>query len=169
MKIPEKMSVTKFFIIIIFMLSSFLLFSQEKKDVYFILDTKSKEYIISYGSNEIERGSIIYLSNRKQYLNYQKKKKKMIKEGSYEMLAGESNVNIDVSSRAFEIDRIKKVILTDWDTYELNRVDYKWLIENAWKPLCNTCSYNFKNIYFLYPIGKDTYMSYGVGLTVLSH
>ncbi len=162
------MNVTKFFIIIS-LLSSFFLFSQKKKDVYFILNTKSDEYTISYDAYEERKANKIYLRDEKTYLKYQKKKKEMIKAGTYEEWDMGDNVDVGIMTKCFGVEKRKKVILTDWDTYELNRVDYKWLMENAWKPMCNTCPYDFKNIYFLHPIGKDTYMSYRVYQTVVEY
>ncbi len=162
------MSVTKKIILLLLFFSLYS-FSQKKKDVYFILDSKSNKYKISYDNSEEKRASVIYLRDEKQYLNYQKEKKEMIKAGTYEEWDEGDNVDVGIVYKCFGIEKREKVILTDWDTYELNRVDYKWLIENAWKPLCNTCTYNFKNIYFLYPIGKDKYISYRVYETVLSH
>ncbi|MBS9767933.1 MAG: hypothetical protein KGV44_10400 [Flavobacteriaceae bacterium] len=152
--------------ILILVLLPLFCFSQKKKDVYFILSTKSNEYTISYDAYEERKAYTIYLRDEKTYLKYLQKKKEMIKAGTYEEWDMGDNVDVGIMTKCFGIKKRKKVTLTDWDTYELNRVNYKWLMENAWKPMCNTCPYDFKNIYFLYPISKDTYISYRVYETV---
>ncbi len=169
MKNLVKMSVTKKILLLLLFFSLFS-FSQKKKDVYFMLEEGSKKYAISYIMYGEKIGMII-LYDRKEYEYYQEKMKNAKSKGQYyfDPESGTDNLEINVSKIVFDIERRKKVILTDWDTYELNRVDYKWLVENAGKPLCNDCVYDFKNIYFLYPIGKDKYMSYRVYETLISH
>ncbi len=138
------MNVTKFFSIV-FLFSSFLAFSQNKIDAYFILDTKNEEYIISYGSDKVAKGTVIYLQNRKQYLNSQKKK----------------HVWVNVST--FLISEIDTIYYSKNNSLKyLFLVDYSWVLRNAWKPLCNTCPYDFKNIYFLKHIKDCKYIKYKV-------
>ena len=175
MKIHTIININKF--ILFFILTSFSSFSQ-KKDVYFLLNETHKEYILFTSPGKISvhgkysKFKNINLTNRKEYMRHQKKVKEAKKNGtySYSPECGCDNLKMPVSSLEFSVISRKKIKLSHYDLHKLNLVDYKWIKENSWKPI-NRKYYkvNFKDLYFLYKISENKYVSFKVGITLSAH
>lgn len=164
----EKKNVNKVVLLLVLTHSIFS-FSQKKEDVYFILENDDPEYVINhlmYG----EKIGFINLFNRKDYEYHQTKVKEAKNKGEYyyNPESGRDNLNIKVLKLTFKVLSRKKIRITNDYIEKLNLVDYNWILENSWKKLGNQ-PYDFKDIYFLYQMDQNEYISYKVGVTILSH
>lgn len=156
-----------------FMLLAFFVFSiqtfSQKKDVYFVIRNADSQYSISSIMFDKEIGYINLLS-RKEYEFHQQKVIEAKKKGTYyyDPNSGRDNLGIKVPTLTFEIISKKKIKITDNEMSNLKLVDYDWIRHNAWKKIGKQ-PHDFKNIYFLYKMEKDTYISYKVGMTIVAH
>lgn len=161
-------------LISIFLMCSFFVFSQERKDVYFILDENDTMYFIT-GQFNLNR-KFITIYDREQYEYHQKKVKEAKAQGTYEWDpdSGRDNLDVHVSKLIFKVLSKKEIELDDYDIHTLKLVDYKWLNTEGWKQINGKeletgKPLSFKDIYFLYKIDKNKYISYKVGVTITSH
>lgn len=169
------MNTSKLLLFMITTFCSLIVFSQEKKDVYFILNDKDSFYALSYIMYDKKEG-IIILSNRKEYEYHQSKIKEAKKNGTYyfDSESGRDNLNISVSNLAFKVLKNKKIKMNDDDFYKIKMVDYNWLLTEGWKQINGKDvktekPLSFKDIYFLKKISIDKYVSYKVGITMFEY
>lgn len=138
------------------------------------MNKNNDKYIITGNLNNLTDYITIY--NRKEYEYHQKKVKEAKKKGTYYFNSerGRDNLNIHVSKLTFEIISKKKKIIEHCDFDQLKIVDYKWLLTEGWKQINGRDietgkPLNFKDIYFLHKIDRNEYLSYKVGVTIVSH
>jgi hypothetical protein len=167
MKNLKKMNVNRIVLLLVLTHSIFS-FSQKKGDVYFVLKDTDKDYFIA-GNFEVNR-DYITIYNREEYEYHQKKVEEAKKKDAYEFdpESGRDNLNIKVSKLIFEVISREKIEITECEIKSQNLVDYNWILNNSWKKIAKQ-PYDFKDIYFLYQIDKNEYLSYKVGVTVVSH
>lgn len=168
MKNQKTMNVNKS-LLVVFILHSIFSFSQNKKDVYFVLKDDNSEYAINHIMFG-EKVAFINLLNKKEYEYHQKKVKDAKDKGVYHFdpESGRDNLNIKVSKLTFKILSREKKSISKCEIKKLNVVDYNWIINNSWKKIAKQ-PHDFKNIYFLNSIGKDNYELYKVAVTVVAH
>lgn len=154
-------------IILVFLFISFQSFSQKKEDVYLLLDKNNSEFITPGIFNE--KLDYIDLVSRKEYEIHQKKVKEAKNKGTYfyDQNSGRDNLDSKVPSLTFEIISKRKIKITHYEMSKLKLIDYNWIKNNGWKKI-GKLPHDFKDIYFLYKIEKDTYISYKVGMTLVA-
>lgn len=155
-------------ILLFFILFSFHSFSQKKEDVYFFLEKNNPEYITPGIFDD--KLDYINLVSRKEYEYHQKKVKEAKRKGKYyfDPNSGRDNLEIRVPTLTFEIISKKKIKITDYEMSKLKLIDYDWIKNNAWKKIGKQ-PHNFKDIYFVYKIEKDSFISYKVGMTLVEY
>ncbi|WP_156100636.1 hypothetical protein [Gillisia sp. Hel_I_29] len=168
MKIRKSMNANKY-VSLIFILYSFVSFSQKKEDVYFVLENGSSEYTI----NNImlcEKIRYINLLNKKEYEYHQKKIKEAKKNGTYyfDPESGRDNLKIKVSKLTFEIISKEEIKIKEDEIKKLNLVDYNWIQTTSWKKVAKQ-PVEFKDIYFLKKSNKNTYILYKVEVTIVAY
>ncbi len=148
----------------------------QKKDAYFLLDENSTEHIFSTGTGELtkERSlsdfSIIYLLSRNQYETHKndlQKFEQKLKDLGRNPTREEFNQRPRLRSWDFKVISRKKIDISDCELKKLNLVDFNWLKYNSWTE--NNPNILFKDLYFLFKIKKDKYISYKVGRTLIAH
>ena len=163
-----------YFLVTLLCLISFLSFSQ-KKDAYFLLDKNNPEYVIPSisGSKEnLLKKQFIKLKDRKEYVKHQKAVKKAKEKGTYyyDPESGTDNTGVKVSHLEYEILSKKVIQLNSSALKQKRTVDYNWILEESWKPINPRLhKVDFKNLYFLYKLKGDTYVSYKVSVIVSAH
>lgn len=153
---------------------SMFIFSQEKENVYFIMDKNNDQYLITGKLNRFSDYITIY--NRKEY-NYIKAKVKEAKkkgEYSFDPESGKNNLNLNISKLTFKIKQKKNLNIDYCNLSKLRIVNYNWLLSEGWKQIngkdpITGGPLNFKNIYFLTKIDEQNYIAYKVGMTVVAH
>ncbi len=173
MKKSKTMNVISYKLIITLFFLSSILYSQ-KKDVHFLMNKKNDNYLITGELDSFTDYITIY--NRREYEYHQKKVKEAKKKGTYyfNSESGRDNLNIHVSKLTFEIISKKKITIEHCDFHQLELVDYNWLLTEGWKQINGRYietgkPLSFKDIYFLSKVGKDKYISYKVGVTIIAH
>lgn len=156
-------------LLVVFILNFTISFSQEKKDVYFILEEVNSEYAFNKIMFDRKIG-FINLYNKEEYEYHQKKVKEAKDKGEYyfDPNSGRDNLNIKVSKLTFEIISIEKSLVPKCEKKKLNLVDYNWILSNSWKKIAQQ-HIDFKDIYFLYETKKDYYQLFKVEVTIVSH
>lgn len=159
---------------LLFFLSNAFCFSQNKQDVYFVMDENNAKYHVSYLIQNEEIG-FIFLSDRKEFEHYQKKVKQAKKNGTYfySPESGRDNLGIYVSKFALKVKNKEQLKLGHSDLKKLRLVNYNWILSEGWKQIngkdiVTGKPLSFKNIYFLHKIKKDKYISYKVAVAHLS-
>lgn len=147
---------------------SCLSFSQQKQDVYFLIDEKNPKYIIPGIFNK--SFNHINIFEREKYQYHLKSVKEAKKNGTYEYNSesGRDNLKIKVPTLTFKVISISEIKLSDCELKKLKLIDYDWLNKNSWKKIGKQ-PYNFKDIYFLYHTSKNEYISYKVDLTIVEY
>ena len=163
MNVNKKKSI----VIIILSIISISAFSQ-KKDVYFLMGKINQNYLALYNDNNLKQNEITLSSNVERVSiitkeNFQKWKEKRKKNKEASILFNERFKALD-----FNVFSKNVKILDDEKLNSLRIVDIKWLEENSWKKGSKK-PHDFKNIYFLHKIGKNKYISYKVGVTIIVH
>ncbi|KAB1159376.1 hypothetical protein F7018_03430 [Tenacibaculum aiptasiae] len=159
---------------IIFFYSVFT-FSQNKEDVYFIMNNKKSNKYLIIGELDVLT-NYITVYNKKEYDYHQKKVKEAKEKGTFEWDAegGRDNLNIHVTKLTFVILSKKKITIEPCKFYQLKIVNYNWLLTEGWKQINGKepdtgKPLSFKDIYFLYKIDKNKYISYKVGVTTVAY
>ena len=146
------------------------IYAQTKKDdVYFVLNTNHKDYVIVADGDEINEIkkplniNMFYLYNKSQYLEREKQIEIDKKEGNfigYQFYKRPKELVFDVVDGSAET-------LSKCDRLSLKIVDYKWVKMNTWKE--GNTNILFKDLYFLFEVKKDKFIKYKVKRTVIAY
>ncbi len=164
-------------LLVLFVFISFFSFAQKhRQDAYFLLENNNSEFIFSTETGKINSKTNLYeidnfyLLRRYQYQTHKnnlKKFKQKLKDLGRNPTLEEFNKRPRLKSWGFEVISRKKVKINHCELHKLNLVDFEWLKLNSWKE--NNPNILFKNLYFLFKIEDDTYISYKVDRTIIIH
>jgi hypothetical protein len=168
MKMQIQMNVNKIILFALLIYPTYS-FSQKKQDVYFFLDKDNDQYTLQYIMHNKDIGYINLLS-RKEYEHHKKKVKEAKEKGTYRYSpdSGRDNLKIKVPKLTFEVILQKKIRLNESEISQFKSINYEWIKNNSWKKIAKQ-PHDFKDIYFLKKLSKNTYISYKVGLTIVAY
>ena len=164
----EIMNVNKKIIMIFFILLATQTFSQMKEDVYFLLEDNHTEYFVPRPFDK--NLDYITVFSRKEY----EMRKNKIEEAKRNQLyyynpeSGRDNLKIKVPKLTFKVKSSNKILLKDFEISSLKLIDFDWIKNNSWKKIAKQ-PYDFKDIYFLYKVNENEYVSHKVGLTIVAY
>ena len=167
------MNVNKLLILIVF-IPFFSLAQKHKQDAYFLLENNNTEFIFFTETGEINSKTNLYeidnfhLFRRNQYKTHKddlKKFEQKLKSLGRNPTLEEFNQRPKLRSWDFEVISRKKVIINHCELNKLNLVNLEWLKKNSWKE--KNTNILFKDLYFIFKVEKETYISYKVGRTII--
>ena len=169
----KKININKILVFLVLLtLQSFA----QKKDAYFLLDKNNPNFTFSASNGKLTKEtllsdfSIIYLLPKKEYETYRndlQKFEQKLKDLGRNPTREEFNQRPRLGSWDFEVISRKKVTINHRDLDKLNIVNFEWLKRNSW--IENNPNILFKDLYFLFKIEKDKYISYKVGRTLVEY
>lgn len=155
---------------IMFFLFTLSSFSQTKgKDVYFILNPKSKNYLLLLNGrkakdiNNTKMLSHFSLVNIESYNQIQRKINNDKEDGSFiSMMNYKKPISLE-----FQKYHHKRTILVDSLYLEGKKiVDFNWLEKNSWKD--NQKNMKYENLFFILKVEENKYVKFNIYRTLIA-